>query len=257
MMVSGSVNSSRKRSMSSGTIPRRRRPSRTWRALAAITWVKPVPPLSNTTWPLAPVSTRAALAKMTPRVGREVVRATPLGQETVERGRHANDELVVGSGPIRRADLAGVEVLHDQPAARREPGHQLIEHVKAGRDVLQHEPFMNQVPRAFRDRSAHHVELTDVELRAAVVFEPSGVKINRHHVPVRPNPRGEPPSDGTTPATDLQAAGTRVNTDTAEVTDRDRIERVLQPLEPPGRFRMLVAHQVRGLRHGHHLSTQA
>jgi hypothetical protein len=32
---------------------------------AAITWVKPVPPLLNTTWPLASVS-RAALTKMPP-----------------------------------------------------------------------------------------------------------------------------------------------------------------------------------------------
>ena len=200
---------------------------------------------------------QATLAKMTPGVGGEVVRATPLGQETIERGRHANDELVVGSGTIGRADLAGVEVLQHQPAPWREPGHQLIEHVEPGRDVLQHEPFMDQIPRAFRDRSAHHVELTHLELRAAVVLEPSGVEIDRHHVPVRPDPGGEPTGDGTTPATDLQAAGTRVDTDPAQVTDRDRIEGPFQPLEPCGRLRMLVAHQVRGLRHGDHLDTQA
>ena len=130
----------------------------------------------------------ATLTKMAPGVGGEVVHATPLGQQTIERRRHANDELVVGSGPIGRADLAGVEVLQHQPAAWCQPGDQLIEDIEPGRDVLQHEPFVNEVPRALRYRSGHDVELPHLELRAAVMLEPSGVEIDRHHVPARPDP---------------------------------------------------------------------
>ena len=104
---------------------------------------------------------------------------------------------------------------------------------------------------------AHHVELAHLELRAAVMLEPSGIEIDRHHVPVRPDLRGEPAGDGTAPGTDLQAAGARLDTDTAQVTDRDRVEGLFQPVEPCRRLRMFVAHQVRGLRHGDHLDTQA
>ena len=200
---------------------------------------------------------QAALTEMPPGIGCEVVRTTPLGQETIERGRHANDELVVGAGTVGCADFASVEVLRHQPAAWGEPGDQLIENVESCRDVLQHEPFVDQIPRALRDRSGHHVELTHLELRVAVVLEPSGVEIHGDHLPLRPNPGGEPTRDGTTPGTDLQAAGARADTDAAQVTDRDRIEYPLQTLEPCRRLRMHVAHQVRGLRHRDHLDTQA
>ena len=99
------------------------------------------------------------------------------------------------------------------------------------------------------------VELLHLELRAAVVLEPSGVEIDGHHVPVRPDLAGEPTGDRTTAGADLQAARAGRHPHPAQVTDRDRIEGPFQPLEPRTRLRMLVVHQVRGLRHADHLGT--
>ena len=257
MMVSGSDTISTKRSSSSGVRPSRTSPSRVWRALAAITWAKPSPPESNEMWPLAPVSTRPRSRKQAPRVGREVVRAIAFAQELVERRGDADDELVMRAATIGRADLAGVEVLDDQPAARCEPGNQLIEHVEAGRDVLQHEPLVDEVPRALRDRAGHHVELLHLELCAAVVLEPSGVEVDGHHLPLGTDARGEPAGDRATTGPDLQAPVARPHPDAREVLDRDGVEASFQSIESSRRLGIRIAHQVRRLSHGDHLDIKA
>ena len=105
--------------------------------LAAITWVKPSPPRSNTTWPLAPVSVSPRWRRCRQRIGGEVVRTVPLGEQLIERHRHADDEFVIGADAIGRADLASIEVLEDQPASRSEPGDEFIEHVETRRHMLQ------------------------------------------------------------------------------------------------------------------------
>ncbi len=162
---------------------------------------------------------------------------------------------MIGAGTIGRADFAGVEVLQDQPASGSEPGDEFVENLETRWNMLQHEPFVNEIPRTLRYRAGRDVQLAHLELRAAIVLEPSCVEINRHHLTVAPDPGGEPTGDRTTARPDLQAAVARLHADAVQVSDRDRIEGLLQALEACTRLRMHVVHQVRGLRHGDHLDS--
>ena len=121
--------------------------------------------------------------------------------------------------------------------------------------MLQHEPFVDEIPRTLRYRPGRDIQLEHLELRAAIVLEPSRVEIDRHHLTVAPDSGGEPSGDRTTARPDLQTAGTRLHADAVQVGDRDRIEGLLQALEACTRLRMHVVHQVRGLRHGDHLGS--
>ena len=97
--------------------------------------------------------------------------------------------------------------------------------------MLQHEPFVDEVPRTIRYRSGHDVQLAHLELRGAVVLEPSVSRSTARTCPSGPDLRREPTGDRTTAGSDLQASGARLETDTIQMTDRDRIEGPLQPLE--------------------------
>ena len=229
--------------------------SRTWWVLAATARAKPVPPPAIETWPLEPVSTRPAVHQLAPGVGGEVAGPASRREQPVEGDRDASDQLVVGSAAVGGADLAGVEVLEDDPAAGRERVDHPIEHLQAGRHVLQHEALVDEVPRAGRQRIRHQVEAAHVELGELVGLEPRHVEVGGHDATGRPDLRGHPDGDRTAAGTQLEAAPAGPDPDAAEVLRGERVERLLQRVEADDRLRSGVREEVLRFTHRAHATS--
>ena len=180
---------------------------------------------------------------------RELGDAAARSEETVERPGDADHELVVRPLAVDGADLGGVEVLDQDPPARCQRGNEPVEHVEALGHVLQHEPLVDDVPRPVGDGVGDQVELTDLQLWAAVVAEPPRVEIRRHDLTSGPDLAGQPTGDRPAAGADLQASGAGADAEPLQVADRDGVEGLVQAVEAIGGLRLAVGQQVVGLPH--------
>ena len=159
---------------------------------------------------------------------------------------------MIGSVAIRRADLARVEVLEDDPATRGERRRRACRARRAGRGCAA--STSRSWMRSHGPSGIGSVTTSTslrLELRAAVVLEPPRVEVEREHTTRRADLPRHPPSDRASASTDLEAAATRPAGRRAARCAIERWSNVRS--RPPNRSTVAgsaFVEQVLGLTHG-------